>query len=217
MGPGTLLGGRRPGVHLIVSQHTGQAISAVAGQPIGQSSQQSQQTQQPTRPAGQQTWQPTQQTGHGFIEGNPGPISPHTIEALCADETLHITLDQPENCVDVGREQRTSTPAQRSALAARGGGCMWPDCAQPPSWSEVHHRKPWSDGGRTDFTNSILLCRANPLRLHNEGWKIYLDNEERYWLQPPGRIDPEQKLSELRSKSPTAVEQREEARGPVVT
>ena len=45
----------------------------------------------------------------------------------------------PTQPLDVGRVTRVVQPAQRTALAVRDGGCVFPDCSRPLSWCEAHH------------------------------------------------------------------------------
>jgi hypothetical protein len=129
-------------------------------------------------------------TGHGFIDGQHDPIGIATVERLaCAGRTQTITLDRDGSPLDVGREQRLYTKQQRTALAVRDGGCMFPDCDRPPSWCECHHITHWvRDHGRTDLADGILLCRHHHLLLHNNGWEIQRRDTE-YWLIPPPGID----------------------------
>jgi HNH endonuclease len=70
-------------------------------------------------------------------------------------------LTQP---LDVGRATRVVTPAQRTALAVRDGGCRFPGCSRPLAWCEGHHLRHWLDGGPTDLANLALLCRAHHRR-----------------------------------------------------
>ncbi|MCU1447677.1 MAG: hypothetical protein JWP54_3335, partial [Cryobacterium sp.] len=42
--------------------------------------------------------------------------------------------------------------------------------------------------------------------LHNQGWQIF-EHSGAYWLRPPASADPGQKLIQLHSKSPAALEQ----------
>ena len=53
--------------------------------------------------------------------------------------------------LDAGRSRRTISPLQRAALNVRDKGCRFPGCDRPPAWCQGHHRKPWSEGGRTDL------------------------------------------------------------------
>jgi HNH endonuclease len=72
----------------------------------------------------------------------------------------------PSQPLDVGRASRVISPAQRSALAVRDGGCVVPDCARPLAWREGHHLVHWADGGPTDLANLALVCRAHHRAVH---------------------------------------------------
>ncbi|MCU1444446.1 HNH endonuclease signature motif containing protein [Cryobacterium sp.] len=141
-------------------------------------------------------------TGHGYLEGNSAPVSPETIERLTCDAgTVEISFDEFDRPLDLGRERRLFNRAQRRALAARDGGCTWPGCNRPPSFTEAHHLDHWlSDQGRTDINQGILLCRAHHLLVHNQGWKIF-ENDGRYWLRPPATLDPVQGPIELHGQN----------------
>lgn len=112
--------------------------------------------------------------GHGRIEGQTEPISIETVERLtCTGATTEIHIDHTGQPLDVGREQRLYTRTQRIALAARDGGCRWPGCERPPSWTEAHHINHWArDHGRTDVADGVLLCRHHHLLVHNNHWEI---------------------------------------------
>jgi len=124
-------------------------------------------------------------SGHGVLESGES-VSIATVERLgCAGGVLPVILDAAGQVLDFGREQRLYTRNQRRALAVRDGGCMWPGCDRPPSWTEAHHIRQWArDYGRTDLADGILLCRHHHLRLHNDKWEI-VRRAGRYWLQPP--------------------------------
>ncbi|MEC5149056.1 DUF222 domain-containing protein [Cryobacterium sp. GrIS_2_6] len=82
----------------------------------------------------------------GVIEGTAVTVSTETLErTLCNAGLLDVTFDDHGSGVDLGREQRTFSPAQRIALALRDGGGMWPGCDRPPSWTETHHIQHWKD------------------------------------------------------------------------
>ena len=125
-------------------------------------------------------------TGHGRIEGQTEPVSIETVERLaCAGATTAIRVDSTGQPLDLGREQRLYTRQQRIALAVRDGGCRWPGCERPPSWTEAHHVKHWQrDRGSTDIANGVLLCRHHHLLVHNNRWKIEKRGSQ-LWLIPP--------------------------------
>lgn len=130
--------------------------------------------------------------GHGCIEGSMASLSLGSIERLaCAAGYIPILFDdgQPLN---LGRSQRLFTPHQRLALAARDGGCLFPDCDRPPSWCEAHHITHWHrDHGNTDTADGVLLCHHHHMLVHNHGWQITRTGPH-YWFIPPESLDPNQ-------------------------
>ncbi|KQX07265.1 hypothetical protein ASC59_05605 [Leifsonia sp. Root1293] len=130
-------------------------------------------------------------TGFGALEGHPGAVSLGTVErGLCAGY-LPVQFSSTGQPLNLGRDERLFTRAQRTAITIRDGGCREPDCDRPPSWTEIHHINHWKrDHGNTDVADGILLCRRGHLRVHNEGWDITRDHDDQYWLIPPPHIDP---------------------------
>jgi len=131
--------------------------------------------------------------GHGRLEGCDEAVSIETVERIaCTHGTMGLAFDPDGQPLDVGREQRLYTRRQRIALAARDGGCRWPGCERPPSWTEAHHTKHWHrDDGPTDVADGLLLCRHHHLLLHNNHWEIARDGG-RFWLTPPINVDAAQ-------------------------
>jgi hypothetical protein len=133
--------------------------------------------------------------GQGWIEGHPDAVSVATVERrACTAGTITLTVDgDPDNAgqpLNLGRERRLFSRAQRLALAARDGGCRWPGCERPPSWCEAHHIQHWQrDHGKTDIADGILLCRHHHLLAHNNGWEIQRAGP-RYQLIPPPSTPP---------------------------
>ena len=180
--PGRVFGGRRPSVRVIVTEKalkTGQTVQAGQTGP-----------DQAAEPA-----------AHGQIEGNPVPISQDTIDRLLCDTgTRGIKFDEDGQIINVGRDERLFTEAQRAAMAVRDGGCLWVGCDRSPAWSEAHHISEWlTDNGYTDLANGVLLCHPHHLLLHNQHWKI-TRTKTQYWLRPPAEVDPEQTRIVLQSK-----------------
>ncbi|TDW31458.1 DUF222 domain-containing protein [Cryobacterium psychrophilum] len=139
---------------------------------------------------------------NGFIEGTPDAVPATTIDRVVRNTGFTPVLFSRDGTVlDVGREQRLFTQAQRAALALRDGGCMWPDCHRPPSYSEAHHLHGWdAEGGLTNVEDGILLCARDHLRLHNDLWEIRRTGTE-YWLIPPRTADANRTPIRLASKS----------------
>jgi hypothetical protein len=125
--------------------------------------------------------------GAARIEGQTDPVSVATAERLACDSgVLPIAIGLDGQPLDVGRTQRTFTPRQRIALAARDGGCRIATCDCPPEWTEAHHINEWlRDGGRTDLADGILLCRRHHMMVHNLGFRIVRVGAAEYQLVPP--------------------------------
>jgi len=109
----------------------------------------------------------------GIVEDGGSALPGSVVDrAQCTGGRIRIEADAAGAPLAVGRDERLFTRAQRIALAARDGGCLWPGCERPPSYCEAHHRVPWSEGGVTDTDEGVLLCRFHHLLLHNNGWRI---------------------------------------------
>ncbi len=157
--------------------------------------------------------------GLARLEGQTEPVSVATaLRHGCSSGVVPIVIDPRGDVVALGRETRLYTRRQRLALAARDGGCRFPGCDRPPSWTEAHHIVPWSEGGATDLADGILLCRHHHLLLHNNGWRF-----ERYAVSrggssdesrgdlvliPPRSIDPAQRPIPAPSKNPIIERER---------
>jgi len=96
----------------------------------------------------------------------------------------------PTQPLEVGRTSRVVQPAQRSALAVRDGGCVFPDCDRPLAWCEAHHLRHWLHGGPTDLANLALLCRAHHRAVHEGAWRLQRHPDGRLTATPPHRRHP---------------------------
>jgi len=148
---------------------------------------------------------PGQTVRTGFIEGSPDAVPTTTIDrSVCNGGFIPVLCSRDGTVLDVGREQRLFSRAQRAALALRDGGCRWPGCHRPPSYSEAHHINGWEDGGLTNLDDGILLCARDHLRLHNDHWEITrvgTGTGMDYWLIPPPTADPTRTPIRLVSQS----------------
>lgn len=140
--------------------------------------------------------------GNGRIEGAELPVSVETVErTICTGGMVPLSFSEDGQVLELGREARLFSSHQKIALAARDGGCIWPDCDASPGWTEAHHINQWArDGGRTDVCDGVLLCRYHHMLLHNNHWEIIRRSAE-YWLIPPPEVDPARHPRKLHSKS----------------
>jgi hypothetical protein len=97
----------------------------------------------------------------------------------------------PSQPLDVGRSTRVVQPAQRSALAVRDRGCVFPGCDRPLAWCDAHHLWHWVDGGPTDLPNLAMVCRAHHRTVHEGGWQLTRGPDGRFTATPgPPRHRP---------------------------
>lgn len=84
--------------------------------------------------------------------------------------------------LDVGRASRLATTGQVKALRVRDGGCVHPGCPRTAAYCHAHHVTHWADGGGTDLSNLVLLCRHHHRSLHDGVWRLRADPDR------PGRF-----------------------------
>lgn len=127
--------------------------------------------------------------GTASIEGVTEPITAGTARRMAADgRVIPMVLDGPSQVLDLGMGARLFTKAQKLALSVRDGGCAWSGCIHPPSLTEAHHLRWWSQGGRTDLDNGILLCSFHHHRIHDDRWEIVV-RDGVPWFIPPWQVD----------------------------
>lgn len=112
-------------------------------------------------------------TGNGPGRGHLGMDD---ARRLSCDGAIQRVVLSPESVVlDVGRAQRLVTPAIRTALEVRDGGCVIPGCDRPSGWCEAHHIVHWSAGGNTSLQNLVLACSRHHHEIHHGTWRIGID------------------------------------------
>src|SRR5215218_5042215 len=127
---------------------------------------------------------PGGQRGHHDPDGDQGLAAQLRAAAALLPPILGGAPSQP---LDVGRTSRVVSPAQRTALAVRDGGCVFPDCDRPLAWCEGHHLRHWLDGGPTDLANLALLGRAHHRAVYEGGWRLTRGPDGQLTATPPHR------------------------------
>jgi hypothetical protein len=112
------------------------------------------------------------------LNGRDLTLDRRTLEFLLCDTKLAALITGPHDTpLNLGREKRTATRAQRTALRVRDRGCIFPGCDRPPHWCDAHHITYWDNGGLTDLRNLALLCRAHHRLIHKPNWAIRIDDD----------------------------------------
>jgi hypothetical protein len=114
------------------------------------------------------------------------PVRPETVGHLCCDPIIHpLTLNRHGIPLALGRASRYANRAQRRALAIRDGGCVFPGCHIPASWTDAHHVTPWHQGGTTDLPNLASLCRHHHNVTHRTRWTMTAHPDHTFtWTTP---------------------------------
>lgn len=133
--------------------------------------------------------------GAGLI-GPDTKLSAGELRLLCCRAGLiPAVLGEASEPLDVGREARLVTAAQRTALTVRDGGCAFPGCDVPARRCEAHHVVPWWAGGATDLSNLVLLCHhhhgvVEPARYGiRDQWEVRIALDGLPEFVPPARYD----------------------------
>jgi 5-methylcytosine-specific restriction protein A len=133
-----------------------------------------------------------QQLSRGVILDYGGELSAGQLRRmLCDAKIVPVVLGGDSQPLDVGREKRTATLAQRKAVTARDGGCAHPGCDRPAHRCQIHHVRSWLDGGGTDIDNLVMLCRGHHVMVHQSGWVIRMHRGHPEFI-PPKWLDPSQ-------------------------
>lgn len=133
----------------------------------------------------------------GWIHDSLGsPLPAAFLPSFLCDPVFYaVVVDSLGVAKDLGRSARSVSPSQRRALKARDGGCVFPGCDCPASWTDAHHLAQWTrDVGPTDLDNMVLVCRRHHRVAHRHGWTVHLgDDGWTTWTSPTGETRPGQR------------------------
>jgi hypothetical protein len=120
------------------------------------------------------------------VAGEPSPVW-LTGRLACGAVLQRVVEDPSLGPLDVGREHRLVTLAQRRAPAARDRGCVI--CGAQPDWCDAHHIVPWSQGGATDLDDLALVCPGHHTAVHAGTWLLERDDDGDLVIIPPRHAD----------------------------
>jgi hypothetical protein len=90
----------------------------------------------------------------------------------CGAGIVPAVLGGESEPLDLGRARRLHTKAQRLALSLTHDSCAVEGCERPIAWTEIHHDKPWSEGGETTLPNGLPLCGHHHRRAHDDRFTL---------------------------------------------
>ena len=120
------------------------------------------------------------------IEDGP-VIAPETARRLACDGRIQIVAQGPHgDPIRLGRLTRVPSAPMLRQLRHRDRECRFPGCGKR-RFTNAHHVRWWSRGGRTDLDNLVLLCSFHHRLVHEGGWTIDLDaHSDVEWYRPGG-------------------------------
>ena len=105
----------------------------------------------------------------------------------CDADTVTIVKGDDDQPLSVGRKTRVIPTAIRRALKARDKGCTFPGCGNT-RFVDAHHVRHWSAGGETGLDNLLLLCSRHHRLVHEGGYRIDKDFQDRWIFRRPDGI-----------------------------
>src|SRR5215510_11458739 len=102
----------------------------------------------------------------------------------CDAGVVEVVEDEHGTPLSVGRKRRTIAGALKRALRKRDRTCSYPGCTNR-MFLEGHHIKHWADGGETSLRNTALLCSSHHRFVHEYGYTIEFDPDQRPRFRDP--------------------------------
>jgi hypothetical protein len=130
------------------------------------------------------------QPGQSVLEDG-AHVSAETSRRLACDASrVVLRHDGDGRVVEIGARTRTIPPALRRVLQQRDRGCRFPGCGVRVA--QGHHLHHWAEGGPTTLSNLALLCRRHHRAVHEEGYEVERQPDDRLrFRRPDGRELPE--------------------------
>ncbi len=132
-------------------------------------------------------------------------VSPGELRRLaCGAELVPVVLGTESTVLDVGYAHRLAPWHVRHAVGLRDGMCAFPGCTAPLEHCDIHHIVPWQEGGATNVSNLVALCRSHhgliepapPIRAADgrlervDQWEVRIDGRGLPEFVPPAAMDP---------------------------
>jgi hypothetical protein len=111
-----------------------------------------------------------------LTNGTPFPVD-LAQELACTARLTPVLHDAFGVVLDVGRQHRYATPAQRMALESMYATCFHTDCEVSITDCHAHHITYWDNGGRTDMGNLLPVCQNHHRWIHANSPTITLDDK----------------------------------------
>jgi hypothetical protein len=115
-----------------------------------------------------------------------------SVKRLCCDsKAVVITENEGGEPLSIGRKSRIIPKGIERAVRARDNNCCtFPGCDNH-RYLHSHHVEHWSNGGETSLENLMSLCTKHHTLVHEGGFRIEKDFQDRwYFMRPDGIAVP---------------------------
>ena len=152
---------------------------------------------------------PTNGEAVAMIEAGPR-VGPNTVEAILCDGIIEVTARAQDGIpLQMARRSRIIPPRLRRFVPHRDGAVCTIEGCMSRYRLQIHHIRPWSQGGRTDAENLTTLCWFHHhVVIHGRGFTIDPSSppQRKRLLRPPIHAPPGHHTPERRNApSPVVV------------
>jgi HNH endonuclease len=128
----------------------------------------------------------TQASGNSTSEGIRLPGAPFEGWRATRQFPAWLCLVGPNRSTWAGRQglshRHSGAPSRFATVVA-----PFPTCDRPMGWCEAHHVRHWADGGSTELSNLVLLCRRHHTVTH-DGFRIEVLDGHPVFRRPDGTL-----------------------------
>jgi len=122
-------------------------------------------------------------------EGGRAALPLESVKRLCCDgHAVVISETEDGEPLNIGRRSRLIPKAIERAVRSRDRNtCTFPGCHNH-RFLHCHHVEHWSNGGETAVDNLLLLCTKHHSLVHEGGFRIEKDFQDRWAFKRPDGI-----------------------------
>jgi uncharacterized protein DUF222 len=118
-----------------------------------------------------------------------GAIHGEVARRVACDASLtRVVMAGPSEPLEVGRKTPVVPGALRKAVVIRDKRCRFPRCHRPHAWCDAHHIRHWADGGETNLSNLLLMCRPHHRLVHEGGFGLGMVDGRPVFRRPDGSV-----------------------------
>ncbi|MEX0865594.1 MAG: hypothetical protein WD269_12105 [Acidimicrobiia bacterium] len=120
--------------------------------------------------------------GEAGVVVEPGVrVGRQALQAILCDAVTEVTArDGQGRYMDYGRKHRTAPPALKRALLAEAGFTCAGDGCTSSRRLQIHHLKPWAEGGETNQEEMVVLCWFHhQVVVHERGFDVVFHHDRR--------------------------------------